>query len=126
MTKILLVEDNPKSRDMLARRLQRKGYLVVVAEDGAAAVDKASAERPDLILMDLQLPIIDGWEATRRIKRRPETSGIPVVALTAYPEDVYGERTRAAGCDDYETKPIQFLRLTAKIDSHVGSARRSA
>jgi CheY-like chemotaxis protein len=115
MPKILLVEDNEMNRDMLSRRLQRKGYEVLIAVDGEAGVRMAVTERPDLILMDMSLPTVDGWEATRRIKRLPETASIPVIALTAHA--MAGDRDKAieAGCDDYDSKPIEFERLLGKM-----------
>jgi two-component system, cell cycle response regulator DivK len=115
MTKILLVEDNEMNRDMLSRRLVRKGYDVVMALDGRQAVEMASGESPDLIIMDMSLPIIDGWEATRQVKAAPETRAIPVIALTAHA--MAGDREKAieAGCDDYDTKPIDLPRLLGKI-----------
>lgn len=114
--KILLVEDNEMNRDMLARRLARSGHAVVVATDGRQAIDAARAERPDLILMDMSLPVIDGWEATRRLKASDETRSIPVIALTAHA--MAGDRERAldAGCDEYDTKPIELPRLLEKIE----------
>jgi CheY-like chemotaxis protein len=113
--KILLVEDNEMNSDMLSRRLQRRGYEVVVAVDGREGVDKAHSEKPDLILMDLSLPEMDGWEATSVLKQDPETKDIPVVALTAHA--MAGDREKAfqAGCDDYDTKPVEFRRLLGKI-----------
>ncbi len=115
MSKILLVEDNETNRDMLSRRLIRKGYEVVMAVDGEQAVQMAAAESPDLILMDMSLPVIDGWEATRRVKEREATRAIPVIALTAHA--MAGDREKAldAGCDDYDTKPIELPRLLDKI-----------
>jgi CheY-like chemotaxis protein len=115
MTKILLVEDNEMNRDMLSRRLIRKGYEVVMALDGRQAVEMASAESPDLIVMDMSLPVIDGWEATRQVKAAPATRAIPVIALTAHA--MAGDREKAieAGCDDYDTKPIELPRLLGKI-----------
>jgi two-component system cell cycle response regulator DivK len=115
MAKILLVEDNEMNRDMLSRRLVRRGYDVVIAVDGQQGVDMASAERPDLILMDMSLPVIDGWEATRQIKSTDGTKAIPVIALTAHA--MTGDRQKAieAGCDDYDTKPIELPRLLDKI-----------
>ena len=115
MTKILLVEDNEMNRDMLSRRLQRKGYEVLIAVDGEEGVTLTQAERPDLVLMDMSLPILDGWEATRRLKANPVTQTIPIIALTAHA--MAGDREKAieAGCDDYDTKPIEFPRLLAKI-----------
>jgi two-component system, cell cycle response regulator DivK len=114
--KILLVEDNEMNRDMLSRRLARSGHEVVVAKDGAQALDAARAERPDLILMDMSLPVVDGWEATRRLKAGAETRSIPVIALTAHA--MAGDRERAldAGCDEYDTKPIELPRLLEKIE----------
>ncbi len=116
MPKILLVEDNEMNRDMLSRRLVRKGYEVVVAVDGQAGVEMASSESPDLILMDMSLPIIDGWEATRRIKGETATGGIPVIALTAHAMATDREKALDAGCDDYDTKPIDLQRLLGKIE----------
>ena len=115
MAKILLVEDNEMNWDMLSRRLRRKGYEVVIAVDGEQGVAMAVSEAPDLVLMDLGLPVLDGWEATRRIKAAPETQYIPVIALTSHA--MVGDRERAleAGCDDYDTKPIEFQRLLEKI-----------
>ncbi len=115
MSKILLVEDNEMNRDMLSRRLIRKGYEVVMALDGQQAVEAATSERPDLILMDMSLPIIDGWEATRRIKSAASTAAIPVIALTAHAMSSDREKSMEAGCDDYDTKPIDFPRLLEKI-----------
>ena len=115
MTKILLVEDNEMNRDMLSRRLARKGYEVIMALDGRQAVEMATAANPDLILMDMSLPVIDGWEATRQVKAAPATRGIPVIALTAHA--MAGDREKAiqAGCDDYDTKPIDLQRLLEKM-----------
>jgi two-component system cell cycle response regulator DivK len=117
MTKILLVEDNEMNRDMLSRRLIRKGYEVIMALDGRQAVEMAAGENPDLILMDMSLPVIDGWEATRQVKAAPATRAIPVIALTAHA--MAGDREKAieAGCDDYDTKPIDLPRLLDKIAS---------
>ncbi|MBD1855631.1 response regulator [Leptolyngbya sp. FACHB-1624] len=117
MTRILLVEDNETNRDMLRRRLERKGFDVVVAIDGAEGVAKAQTERPDIVLMDLNLPVLDGWEATRQIKANPQTQKIPVIALTA--NAIVGDREKAlaAGCDEYDTKPVDFTRLLGKIDT---------
>jgi CheY-like chemotaxis protein len=120
MTKILLVEDNDMNRDMLSRRLKRKGYDVVVAVDGEQGVAMATSENPNLILMDMSLPVIDGWEATRRIKASPQTAGIPIIALTAHAMAPDREKALAAGCDDYDTKPIELSRLLGKIEQLLG------
>jgi CheY-like chemotaxis protein len=117
MAKVLLVEDNEESRDGLSRRLGRKGYEVLLAADGRQGVEKARAEAPDLILMDMSLPVLDGWEATRQLKAAPQTRGIPVIALTAHAMAGDRERALEAGCDDYDTKPVEFARLLAKIQS---------
>lgn len=117
MAKILLVEDNEMNRDMLSRRLERRGYQVVIAEDGATGVAKSRSETPDLILMDMSLPVIDGWEATRQIKAADETKSIPVIALTAHAMAGDEEKALAAGCNDYETKPVDLPKLLAKIDA---------
>jgi two-component system cell cycle response regulator DivK len=117
MAKILLVEDNEMNRDMLSRRLERRGYQVMIAEDGATGVDMAKSGNPDLILMDMSLPVMDGWEATRQIKAAPETKKIPVVALTAHAMAGDEEKALGAGCDDYETKPVDLPRLLAKIEA---------
>lgn len=116
MPKILLVEDNEMNRDMLSRRLSRKGYEVVIAVDGQQGLESAQTLSPDLILMDMSLPILDGWEATRRLKASPETKGIPVIALTAHAMAGDREKTLEAGCDDYDTKPIDLTRLLEKIE----------
>jgi CheY-like chemotaxis protein len=115
--KILLVEDNEMNRDMLTRRLGRKGYEVVSATDGERALAMARSESPDLILMDLSLPVLDGWEATRRLKAADETRTIPVIALTAHALTEEREAAMAAGCDDYDTKPVDFPRLLSKIQT---------
>lgn len=115
MTKILLVEDNEMNRDMLSRRLIRKGYEVVMAMDGQQGVAMASSEKPDLILMDMSLPVIDGWEATRQVKADDATRTIPVIALTAHAMSGEREKCLAAGCDEYDTKPVEFNRLIEKI-----------
>jgi two-component system cell cycle response regulator DivK len=121
MIKILLVEDNEMNYDMLSRRLERKGYQVVMAVDGAQAVSMAQSEMPALILMDMSLPVLDGWEATRQIKARPETKAIPIIALTAHAMAGDREKTIAAGCDDYDTKPIEFPRLLSKMEALLGA-----
>jgi two-component system cell cycle response regulator DivK len=117
MAKILLVEDNEMNRDMLSRRLSRKGYEVAIAVDGQQGIDMARAEPPDLILMDMSLPVLDGWEATRQLKAAAETQTIPVIALTAHA--MVGDREKAveAGCDDFDTKPIELPRLLEKIEA---------
>src|SRR4051794_12748337 len=115
MSKILLVEDNELNRDMLSRRLLRKGYDVLIAEDGAEGAAIATSERPDLILMDMSLPVLDGWEATRRLKAAPVTRPVPVIALTAHAMVADRERSLEAGCDDFDTKPIEIERLLGKI-----------
>ncbi len=117
MVKILLVEDNEMNRDMLSRRLKRNGYDVVIAVDGQQGVEMAASETPDLILMDMSLPVIDGWEATRRVKQNEATRKIPVIALTAHA--MAGDREKAieAGCEDYDTKPVEITRLLGKISA---------
>ena len=115
MKKILLVEDNEMNRDMLSRRLARKGFEVVIAVDGEEAVRMAESETPALILMDMSLPVIDGWEATRRLKAQDLTKGTPIIALTAHAMSGDREKCLEAGCDDYDTKPIEFKRLLEKI-----------
>ena len=115
MSVILLVEDNEMNWDMLSRRLGRKGYQVVVATDGQQGLDMARSETPDLILMDMSLPVVDGWEATRQLKAAPETRSIPVIALTAHAMADDRQKALAAGCDDYEGKPVEFDRLLNKI-----------
>ena len=115
MARILLVEDNDMNRDMLSRRLQRKGHEVLLAADGMQAILMAESEAPDLILLDMSLPVIDGWEATRRIKRDPATRDIPIIALSAHALAGAREKALAAGCDEFDTKPIEFDRLLATI-----------
>jgi CheY-like chemotaxis protein len=122
MAKILLVEDNEMNRDMLSRRLGRRGHEVLCAADGAEGLELARREVPMLILMDMTLPILDGWEATRQLKADPATSGIPIIALTAHAMNDDRQRAIAAGCDDYDTKPIELPRLVAKIDALLGTA----
>ena len=117
MPKVLLVEDSEESRDGLARHLRRKGYETLIAVDGGQAVDVARAEAPDLILMDMSLPGLDGWEATRQLKAAPQTRGIPVIALTAHAMAGDREKALEAGCDDYDTKPVEFARLLGKMES---------
>ena len=122
MSKILLVEDNEMNRDMLTRRLERKGFEVVIAIDGKAGIDMASSSNPDIILMDLSLPVIDGWEAARQIKADSATQSIPIIALTAHAMAGDEQRALAAGCDDYDTKPIDLKRLLGKIENLLDSA----
>ena len=114
---ILLAEDNEMNRDMLSRRLERKGFAVQIAEDGQKAVEMATANIPDLILMDMSLPLIDGWEATRQLKAAPATAGIPVIALTAHAMQGDREKALEAGCDDYDTKPVELKRLLGKMNA---------
>ena len=116
MSRILIVEDNEMNRDMLSRRLMRAGYRVAIATDGAQAIMKSQSDRPDLILMDMSLPVIDGWDATRQIKSDPGTQTIPIIALTAHVMSGDREKAMQAGCNDFETKPIDFARLLAKIE----------
>lgn len=120
MTKILLVEDNEMNLDMLSRRLQKKGYEVISAMDGEEGVAKAKSELPALILMDMSLPVVDGWEATRRIKAAAETRIIPVIALTAHAMPSDREKALAAGCDDFDNKPVELERLLTKIENLLG------
>ena len=125
MAKILLVEDNEANRDMLSRRLTRRGYKVVIAMDGEQGVTMAQSEVPDLILMDMDLPVLNGWEATRQLRAAPATRSIPIIALTAHA--MVGDRKKAleAGCDDYDTKPVEFLRLLEKIEAFLGKETTS-
>lgn len=120
MPKILLVEDNELNRDMLSRRLERKGFQVLIAEDGAAGVAKARAEAPDLVLMDMSLPVMDGWAATRELKADERLQSVPVIALTAHAMAGDREKAMEAGCDDYDTKPVEFQRLLGKIQALLG------
>ena len=117
MAKILLVEDNEMNRDMLSRRLKRKGFDVVMAVDGQEGIDMASSESPDLILLDMSLPVVDGWEAAGQLKSRPDTRGIPIIALTAHAMAGDREKALEAGCDEYDTKPVEMPRLLEKIQS---------
>jgi CheY-like chemotaxis protein len=117
MSKILLVEDNEMNRDMLSRRLQRKGHEVLIALDGIQGIELAQAQQPDLILMDMSLPVMDGWQATQQLKAAPETRGIPIIALTAHAMAGDREKCLEVGCDDYDTKPVEFSRLLAKIQA---------
>ena len=127
MSRILLVEDNEMNRDMLSRRLTRKGYEVLTADDGARGLAAAASEKPDLILMDMSLPVVDGWEATRRLKAAKETQAIPVIALTAHAMAADLEKALQAGCADYDTKPVELPRLLGKIERLLSAAaERSA
>ena len=125
MAKLLLVEDNEMNRDMLSRRLERKGHSVVCALDGQEGVAKARSERPDLILMDMSLPVLDGWAATRQLKADAATQAIPVIALTAHAMAEDEKKAHEAGCDDYDTKPVELERLLGKIQKLLGSTSRS-
>ena len=116
MTKILLVEDNEMNRDMLSRRLEKRGYTLAIAVDGAAGVAMAKSENPDLILMDMSLPVLDGWDATRQVKADPATKGIPIIALTAHAMESDRQKALEAGCDDFDTKPVELNRLLLKIE----------
>ena len=121
MAKILLVEDNEMNRDMLSRRLERRGYEVVIAVDGQQGVDLAQTSAPDLILMDMSLPVIDGWEATRQLKSMEAMKAVPIIALTAHAMSGDREKALEAGCNDYDTKPIELPRLLGKIEALLGS-----
>ena len=123
MPKVLLVEDNEMNRDMLSRRLERKGYQISMAVDGAEGVAKAVAEMPDLILMDMSLPVMDGWEATRQIKASDATKKIPVIGLTAHAMSGDREKCLEAGCDEYDTKPVEFTRLLEKMQTLLQKAQ---
>lgn len=120
MATVLIVEDNEMNRDMLSRRLERRGFVIRIAVDGAEGVSMATAEIPDLVLMDMSLPVMDGWEATRTLKANPDTAGIPVIGLTAHAMAGDREKCLAAGCDDYDTKPIELPRLLEKMQSQLG------
>jgi CheY-like chemotaxis protein len=122
MPRLLLVEDSEESRDGLSRHLRRKGFEVLVAVDGRQGLEAARADGPDLILMDMSLPVLDGWEATRQLKADPRTRHIPVIALTAHAMAGDREKALAAGCDDYDTKPVELARLFAKIQALLGGA----
>lgn len=121
MARILLVEDNEMNLDMLSRRLKRRGYEVLIAMDGAQGVQMARDEAPDLILMDMSLPVMDGWEATRRIKSNSDLNQIPIIALTAHAIAGDREKALAAGCDEYESKPVKFPQLLGKIEQFLGA-----
>jgi two-component system, cell cycle response regulator DivK len=126
MPRVLLVEDNEMNRDMLSRRLTRKKYEVLIAVDGGEGVAMARSESPDLILMDMSLPVIDGWEATRQIKASPDTRSIPIIALTAHAMSGDREKALEAGCDDYDTKPIELSRLLAKMEMFLNEKKTAA
>ena len=121
MSKILLVEDNEMNRDMLSRRLTKKGFEVVIAVNGQEGVDMASSENPDLILLDMSLPVMDGWTAAGHLKASDETKSIPIIALTAHAMAEDREKALGAGCDDYDTKPVDFKRLLGKINERLGN-----
>ena len=121
MTRILLVEDNEMNRDMLSRRLRRRGFEVLIAVDGAQGLAMATSEKPQLILMDMSLPVLDGWEATRRLKAASDTGGIPVIGLTAHAMATDRDKCLEAGCDDYDTKPVDLGRLIDKIERLLGA-----
>jgi two-component system cell cycle response regulator DivK len=125
MPRILVVEDNEMNRDMLSRRLARKNYEVLVAVDGGEGVVMARSEAPDLILMDMSLPVVDGWEATRQLKASAETKTIPIIALTAHAMSGDREKAMEAGCDDYDTKPIELSRLLTKVEALLGKQKAS-
>ena len=125
MAKILLVEDNEMNRDMLSRRLERRGHQITIAVDGQQALDLAAAEMPDLILMDMSLPVISGWEATQKLKANDATRGIPVIALTAHAMAEDEKRARESGCDDYDTKPVELPRLLEKIEALLSNRGKS-
>jgi CheY-like chemotaxis protein len=120
MPTLLYVEDNEMNRDMLSRRLQRRGFEVLIARDGEQGLAVAAAEKPDLILMDMSLPVVDGWEATRRLKASPETRAIPIIGLTAHAMATDRDKCLEAGCDDYDTKPVELGRLLEKIERLLG------
>jgi len=120
VARILLVEDNEMNRDMLSRRLVRNGHEVALAMDGQQAIDMARAERPDIVLMDMSLPVIDGWEATRRLRADAQTAGLRIIALTSHAMSGDREKALAAGCDDFDTKPVDLPRLLGKIAAQLG------
>ena len=123
MPRILLIEDNEMNRDMLSRRLERKGYETIIAVDGQEGVEKTESEKPDLILMDMSLPVLDGWEATRKLKASATTQDIPIIGLSAHAMSGDREKAIEAGCDDYDTKPVELPRLLEKIESLLNSGR---
>jgi CheY-like chemotaxis protein len=120
MPRLLYIEDNEMNRDMLSRRLQRRGFEVMIAADGEQGMAMAGAQKPDLILMDMSLPVLDGWEATRRLKAEPDTRRIPIIGLTAHAMATDRDKCLEAGCDEYETKPVEFGRLLDKIERLLG------
>jgi len=122
MPRILLVEDNEMNRDMLSRRLERKGYETVIAVDGEEGIAKTESDKPDLILMDMSLPVLDGWEATRKLKANPVTQSIPIIGLSAHAMSGDREKAIEAGCDDYDTKPVELPRLLEKIENLIRSS----
>jgi CheY-like chemotaxis protein len=122
MPRLLYVEDNEMNRDMLSRRLQRRGFEVLIASNGEQGVAMAAAEKPDLILMDMSLPVLDGWQATRRLKAAPDTRRIPIIGLTAHAMATDRDKCLEAGCDDYDTKPVELGRLLEKIERLLGTA----
>jgi two-component system cell cycle response regulator DivK len=117
MVKVLLVEDNEMNRDMLSRRLTKRGYAVAMAIDGQQGIDMAVAEKPDIILLDMSLPVVDGWEAAKQIKANPLSAGVPLIALTAHAMAADRERAMSAGCDDFDTKPVELPRLLGKMEA---------
>jgi CheY-like chemotaxis protein len=123
MAKVLLVEDNEMNRDMLSRRLTKRGHEVVTAVDGAEGVAKARSERPDLILMDMSLPVLHGWDATRELRKDPDTQSIPVIALTAHAMSGDREKALEAGCDDFDTKPVELPRLLEKMEKLLAASK---
>jgi len=125
MPKVLLVEDNEMNRDMLSRRLVRRGYEVVFAVDGQQGIDMAASESPDIILMDLSLPVIDGWEATRRVKAQAATKNIPIIGLTAHAMSDDRDKAIDAGCDEYDTKPVELERLIGKMERLLGNHQKA-
>ncbi|MBM3836437.1 MAG: response regulator [Verrucomicrobia bacterium] len=125
MARILLVEDNEMNRDMLSRRLERRGHQVVLALDGQQGLDAARQQQPDVILMDMSLPVVDGWEATRQLKKDAATQAIPIIALTAHAMSSDEQKAREAGCDDFDTKPIELDRLLGKIQAQLDRRPRA-
>jgi CheY-like chemotaxis protein len=126
MARILLVEDTPEVWDLLSRRLTRRGHEVLLAHDGQAGLDRARADAPDVILLDMNMPVMDGWTAARALKDDPATAGVPVIALTAHALSSDREKALAAGCDDYHAKPVDFSRLLQQIDDALAAAPRAA